>query len=46
MELNPLSHPKGIKYLCELCGKTAYLITTFISAYFDFTVTCSVNTAE
>jgi len=25
MELNPLSHPKGVKYLCELCGKTAYL---------------------
>lgn len=25
MELNPLSHPKGTKYSCELCGKTAYL---------------------
>lgn len=25
MSLNPLSHPKGTKYCCELCGKTAYL---------------------
>lgn len=25
MSINPLSNPKGVKYLCEMCGRTALL---------------------
>lgn len=28
MTLNPLAFPKGVKYLCELCQKPAYMQCT------------------
>jgi hypothetical protein len=28
MSINPLANPKGVKLLCELCGKPAYIQCT------------------